>query len=252
VLLSFLGIKVPEKPFVKDPDDKRTNLYVLHKKGYPNFYLSPDQLTDITEALDYLFETMEVKGEEFRSMYSYLTINLLPEFSYENVTYCGPANKLFNLKFDEYINAEENYLAFLHSKDEKDLNKLVATLYRHRDPDYDPFDINTTGDPRELFNDNLILSRAEAFVKLKLEKKYAIFLYYQGCRNFITMQFPTAHKPPKKKSNNKYGLLGLVDALTGGDVTKNENVRKAQLFDIMIRLEQAAIQLEEIEEKTKK
>ncbi|MBC8488857.1 MAG: hypothetical protein H8D45_22775 [Bacteroidetes bacterium] len=252
-ILTFLNIKILAKKPVNDPADNNSFLYVLHKNGYKNFLVAPDQLVEISNTLDFLFETITDEGEEIRIMNSHLSVNLLPKFTYKNKTFYGPADKLFNITFAEYIVAETNYLNFLKSKDELDLNKLVVTLYRFKDPEYIPDNVKTKGDPREQFNDHLIGRRAVNISKLNTEIKYAVFMFYKGCRNFIVKQFPAAHKPPKKKSSNNLGFLSLVDALTGGDVTKTDSVRKSYLYDVMVRLEQAAIIIEEIETiKTKK
>jgi hypothetical protein len=225
-------------------------LYQLKAKKNKPFFLSDQQLYELTKGLD--FFTKEVKTELGVSVItpnSELTKNLVPFISHGFRKYYGPADRLFNLKFDEYLLCETNLSNYLKSQSEKDLNKLVATLYRLEDTEYNPEKHTYRGDRREPFNDHLINARALKFRKLSPVIKISVLLYYQGCQKFLEIQFPNAFNPPKKKKsgNNKLGFLGLIDALTEGDVTKTEMIRKSYLYDVMARLESAALQYIEFE-----
>lgn len=243
--LKLLNLKVAiRKPSIRAGE----LLHLLKAKKNKPFFLSDQQLYELTKGLD--FFTKEVKTELGISVItpnSELTKNLVPFFSHRFRKYYGPSDRLFNLKFDEYIVAETNLSNYLKSQSEKDLNKLVATLYRPEEPEYNPGNFTYRGDRREPFNDHLINARALKFRKLSPVIKISVLLFYQGCQKFITLQFPNVFNSPKKSSKNNLGFLGLVDALTEGDVTKTEMVRQSYLYDVMARLESAALQYIEFE-----
>ncbi len=58
--------------------------------------------------------------------------------------------------------------------------------------------------------------------------------------------------PSVDSKHNPLGFLTLVDALTEGDVTRTESVRKSLLYDVMVHLEQTAIKAIEMKEQLNK
>lgn len=252
VLLSFLNLKVMRRDPVPDPANKKNNLYILNRKGFPNFFVGADQLAALFPVFDFLFETHEDENKNQRIISSQLTLNLMPTFEHKGIVYYGPSEKLFNLKFDEYIVCETNYIEYLKTQDTGRLDKLIATLYRPRDPEADPDKLTYRGDLREPFNDFLIDGRAKKLSSTAPEVKFTVFFFYQGCRNFLTRQFSNVFTTTGNDSSNQLGFMGLVDSLTGGDVTKADQVRKSYLYDIMVHLEQAIINNEKMKEELKK
>ena len=144
-------------------------------------------------------------------------------------------------------------MCYIKTKEPEDLDLLVATLYRMRDRSMDESSIDFKGDIREPFNDHLVAARAKKLKNLDTIIKTGILLFYQGCRKFIMKQFPGVFKKGSGESGSPVpGMLALVDALSGDDVTKTEEVRHSQLYDVLVRLQKGAEQFEKQKEELKK
>ena len=148
-----------------------------------------------------------------------------------------------HLIFEEYLEADSHFLTYSRSHNFADLDKLVATLYRPR---------NKFSKHRLPFNTNSVPRYAIKLRKLNSDIKFAILLYYQGCRKFLTYNFPHVFNSSVGSTKKGFGPLALIDALTGDDVTKTDAVRKSLLYNVLVRLEQSAIKNEEMETKLKK
>ncbi len=234
--LSFLNFKVAkQKPTYRSPD-------VLHlvkpSNGKP-VWISNTQITAIANTVGFLTVKHKTKeGIELDILNSSLTINLIPTFRHRLRLYHGPKEKLFSLVFEEYLEADNHFLAYTNGNDPSDLDKLVATLYR-------------TG-KNKVFNSEMVDAHSKKLHNLNSEIKLSVLLFYQGCRKFLAANFPHVFSSSGGASKNNYGPLGLIDALTGDDVTKNKAVRSSFLFDVMVRLERAAVQKEEMERELEK
>jgi len=209
-------------------------------------------LAFILKTLKFLTKKVETEGEETSQIIeSQLTRQLLPFFRFRMKKYYGPDDRLFNVTLDEYLEADIHYLAFMKSKDEKDLDKLVATLYRKKNKKADPKAPDYSGDIRQPFNEYLIDVRARKIARMPHEIKLMVFFFFQGCRNFLSVNFPDVFTGASGATGRNYGPLSLVDALSGEDVTKNETIRKTLLYDVMVRLQRAAEAAEELRKQSK-
>jgi len=175
----------------------------------------------------------------------------MPEFRFGLRRYYGPQEKLFNLIFDEFLEAQIHYGNYRSTGNPESLNKLVATLYRPQRKDYHPKALSYNGDRRQPFNAALVPYYARKFKRLSMETKHAVMLFFEGCLQFLDINFPHAFGNSESSSPNRYGPLSLVDALSGEDVTKNEKIRQTMLYDVMVRLEQAAVSYNQLKEKLK-
>lgn len=238
-IIEFLKLSIgSEKSITKQSE-------VLHhfkSKKNKEFWLSDRQLVSLAHTCEFLTTQKKTKdGQHVYSLNSDLTKNLIPDFKHRLKKYFGPDDRLFNVVFEEYLEADNHFLAFSKSGEVNDLDKLVATLYREKSRKHNPNKTNYKGDLRQVFNNNLVKPRAKRISKLDEKIKWAILLYYQGCRRFLALNFPHVFDSPKGSSEKGYGPLSLIDALTGDDVTKNKAVRTSYLYDVMVRLERAAI-----------
>ena len=182
----------------------------------------------------------------------------------------GPEDALTDISFGEYMNAHTAYVDFAQTQNVESLRKLVAVLYRKKRlfgwfckllPNYD-------GRSRRKFNANTIDRRA---VKLKLSyvAMYGVFLFFNGCENFLRSGEPSinGHRIDLKilYSDNKtedastesasgnIGLVGLLYALAETKVFGNiKETNETNLYDILARLYQVRCQAIEAEKEMKK
>lgn len=144
-----------------------------------------DNLSRLVPMMDFLFQDDE---DGVRPNIQF-TRNLAPSFRMGLIRYYGPADTLSDLTFQEYIDAHSHYVDFIESKMafEGSLNLLISVLYRPQKIGYhirkhlSTFD----GQRRKEYNDNMVKNRAKWIHKLSYHIKYAIFLWYQACENFL-------------------------------------------------------------------
>lgn len=97
----------------------------------------------------------------------------------------GPADKFQNIRIEEYFYADTLYMAYKKENNVEYLDRLVATLYRPIKAKLDMNSPEYDGDRRQPFNEHLMVKRAEGLSKLPLLTKMVIFIWYEGCRQWL-------------------------------------------------------------------
>jgi len=247
MLLAFTGWKLlPAK------SDEPGALVVFNKEVYR---LEPWQFTAICDKLNFLFDETEHENGKVIRVNSKCTTNHFPHirsglwFRWVRRLY-GPSDRLYNLTFGEYIAADNFFRRYVATGKVEFLDKLIATLWRNEDRNYQPNEFTYRGDRREPFNEYTVNTRMNKVRGLPMNMKVAILLWWNGCINHLAEQFPHVFNGGGTKS--KFGSLALVDALTSGDVTKSKQVRRQFLWDVMVHLEQTMISHNEQMEKMKR
>jgi hypothetical protein len=142
--------------------------------------------------------------------YAPLTAQLLPTLRCWLRTYHGPRENFRNLLFSEFIFADAFFLRYLQTNDEAQLDQLVAVLYRPQRADYNPTSPAYGGDRREDFNEHLLPRRARRLRHLPHHVKYAVLLWYRGCRHALTTRFEYVFSG---ENNAKAAASGWADVL---------------------------------------
>ena len=235
-ILHFLDLSAIKcKPFHK----RSETLHLFKDSRKRPVFLSTEQITGMVSTLDFLFREQHITGDfNAQVLDSTLSVNLLPTFKHRFTRFYGPADKLFNITFKEFIVAETLFRNYSQSQDDSFLSKLIATLYRPKTKNADTLSFEFNGDVREPFNDHIIEARGKRMDSLNPSYRFAIALYYQGCRKFLHTQFSNVFSGSSSSgSSNHRGYLDLVNSLTNNDVTKTEEVRNSMLFDVLVHLE---------------
>ena len=105
----------------------------------------------------------------------------------------GPSETLGNICFGELMFADLYLRKYQKTKDLKDLDFLVAILYREGDGE----NRLTTGDTRNVFNKNLVEEQAKQLASIKEVTKQAVLVNYIGCRAVMAKSFPNVF--PQRK-----------------------------------------------------
>ena len=208
----------------KDGIEKDKVVHYVVKRGDERFLLSAIVVQELIGYTDFLLKESE------------LTRNLLEWIKVDGRKYYGPADGFYNMTFEEWTYCEQSYAGYSRSKNINDLNKMLAVMYRPEVEGYDPDDVRFNGDRREVFNDFLIDRRIEIMKLTSNRIRFAVLLYFQGCQRLLIDKFPLVFTKAGGKDDG-LGFLSLVDYLNGGDVTKNEKIRKQNLWDVMTRLQ---------------
>jgi hypothetical protein len=130
----------------------------------------------------------EISGEQLDKLIDeYLPIEFL--FKDNSFTRCpvarvfwwgwlyGPGDDFKTIDFEEYCYGDAQYHKFRSSRKEEDLNLFAALLIRKPGISTNIIDI------RETFNPQLVERRLKAIRRIPFEKKFALWLWWEGCRN---------------------------------------------------------------------
>ena len=219
----------------------REGEFFLFLQGRKRIILSPEQVTSLSKKFSWLKETSD------------LTKQKLPEVRIGLRKYYGPDDKLFNLTFAEYQTAENFYLAFNKTRDQKYLDLLVATLYRRQIKNYRRIRNATAfkGDRREDFNDYLVESRVKKIRRLNIAKKFAIYQYFMGCMSHLQKTYPLVIQESKAIAGTDkiYNHTMLIEFLKGDDI--NADPLKENVYQIMARCQRDRLRQQYIENMKK-
>jgi len=206
--------------------------------------ITPEQIRDLlaTEKLcQFYFEDL-------------LSINRLPFFRWRLQKYYGPVSEFHRLSFEEFGFADDAFLSFNETKDEEQLNKLVAILYRRRIRGFSQKHFKSNGDIREPFNHITYDYRIRIAEQLPLNKRMLVYLWFSHCR-FAMLEHYKAVFSRKEEDEGEGRSSWLNTAMNiGGGVLNFHTIRKENVymvFEEMLRLVNEAERLKEQFEKQK-
>jgi glycosyltransferase involved in cell wall biosynthesis len=223
---------------------KRTNetdLYIVRQKGVKkNIVINADTFRFLSFHLEFLLQESD------------LVINRVTFIRRRLTRYYGPESKFYNMSYDEYRSAENFFMAYNQTRDVKYLDLLFATLYRKKR--FKKRNYRFSGDTREPFNSYMIEERARKLKKVKFEYKLAAFQYFFGCIKHLQEMFPLVFTPGKGGQIYDRVLLSLrmLDFLNGGDVTRNKEILRANVYEVMTRMQAEREKIEQLEKIGKK
>lgn len=201
-----------------------------------------ENINRITELLDYLF----VIEDDKLSLNLAFTRNFVGQLGVQKVLMLyGPSDALTDISFLEYKDANTHYRAYLKTKNEADLNHLIAVLYRPK----------TFMGKKVKYKPELIERRVKLISKIPLSIRYAIFLFYLASENFLQhgtvtidgeeinmkLLYETTLEEKKHDEKPKYeaktGLAGVALSLAGTGIFGTiEKVYEQNLYDVRVLL----------------
>jgi len=219
------------------------------------------RLSDLCESF---FETIVKDGKPTKVFKLSFTKNFIPMVCGR---YHGPKDALQDISFCEYRMAHSHFVSYLNTKDEMELSRMIAILYRRRKPLiwlrklFGSFD----GQHRAKFtaktNPYFIERRARRIAKLPAHVRYGIFLFFSGSEQFLATGKPVidgkeidlsiiydnSGQDPNSPDIGLIGILfGLAESKVFGSIGDTDN---QNLYDVMVRLYQVVKQSKAIEAK---
>jgi hypothetical protein len=130
----------------------------------------------------------------------------------------GPLDNFRNLRFAEFIFADTYFLRYLQcGYDEQQLDNLVAVLYRPQRRGYNPTAPDYQGDRRQDFNEHHVAARAALIGRrVPHHVKWAVLLWYQGCRQSLERTFPYVFTEGNTASASTSGWTEVLHTLADG------------------------------------
>jgi len=212
----------------------------LETKAGESFSITREQLIDMITPLNFLFK------EEGKTIViaSKLRKQLFPFFYLHKIRYIGPDDGLTNISFGEFIEAEKHYINYAKSKNTKHLDLLVSTIYRPEDKER-----KNPDDLRIPFHHKSVPVRSTIIHLMDPVLKFSILLFYEGCRLFVMDTFKNVFSGDSSGKPDKFGMAGVIEALTNNDPTKFDKVEETKLFNALISLEKQMERADEMKRK---
>ena len=212
-----------------------------------------ENVNRIKELLDFLFEKKEVDGKEKLTINLNFIKNHIPTIHAGRKLF-GPSDALQNITFIEFIDAHKYFVDYIQTQDQAHLNSMIAVLYRRkrhfhfilkRLPNYN-------GQIRIKYNENTVDRRSYRIAKLPFYKRYAIFLIFSACNDFLKKGELQINGNPIKLSilyekdpddqqgdDDGLGMAGVLFKLAETNVFGNIGETAEQnLYDVLLKLYQ--------------
>jgi hypothetical protein len=195
----------------------------LCKHGKRLFTLSPEQVLSFSRQFAWLTSGI---GEV-------TPLSAMEGFPHVNA-------RLQETPFKQYLACENNYQAFIHTKNEDFLRRLAACFY--------------CVDGLE-FSDGRAIENARKFDKTPFHILYTVFLWYYGLKSVFRQHFPCLFRKVESvmedgqpRAPDMRGQIdGMIRALTGGDITKTGAVAATETWTALAELNAKAREYRELE-----
>lgn len=156
----------------------------------------------------------------------------------------GPESDFDNITCGEYELAEICVHQFYQDKDIKHLAELAAILYRPKNVPLFLYNLK-----RNEYIQYPYEKQTASFLLLPVEVLFTIYLWYCGCRNWLTKFFPNVYGSGEGGQPDMQAFTKCIHAAAGEKNGTRQQVRLLKLKEILFEMEQEMIKAKEIEKK---
>ncbi len=173
--------------------------------------------------------------EHYKWVYNEVGLTTFPIINYHLsiVKYQRPMDRLTNITIDEFAHCDDLFLGWHKTKDKEYLQYLCAVLYRETDKQ----------GKRVEFDKHDLGRRAKDFKKVSLKKLLVVAMAYQGCKTYITNQFPVVFPASSKIKKSKGGNLPqssgfgkLILQMSGQKFGTYEETKRTNVYTFLSEL----------------
>lgn len=178
------------------------------------------------------------KFTEFITHSNDITIDLIGRIRYRGASYYGPKDRLLNLTIGEFGDADTAYNRAAVDTSKDNLALLAAILYRPQcySEQHNPKSASFIGDVRVPHQIAAAIERKRVFEKLPEKLLYAVFLQYQGFRNYLTEEFrPVFTGAPS--SSKRLGMAHFIIQISGSKFGTEKETRQSNLYAVLKSLD---------------
>ena len=188
--------------------------------------------------------TFSLKAEEvayFSKKMDWITKNYIGITPIQKIGRYQAVDRIFrDITFAQYLDAENYYQAFIFTKKEQYLHKLMSTLYQ-------------TG---KKYDSSLTDKRAKYFARKASEtEKIATIMWMMGVKEYFSIKFSylfsvSSAGGDDQKAPDMFEIISnQVRALTDGDVTKQKAVLASNTWDALKELNEKAKEAKNLTKK---
>jgi len=194
-LLQFSHLKILKKPASAEGS-------FMFRKGKLTFELDADRFADIISRLDYLESDSGI-----------IAPPLIKGFALPN-------KELYGVRTDQWFVADSMYGAYCNTKDDRFLNRLLATLYIKTGDKWNP--------------DHNLSAAAAKFEGVPLFRKYVAFIWYSAVKAWLIEKYyyvfsgsENSQTPPDEL------LMGLLSSVNEGNVANNAIIKATEVHEVL-------------------
>jgi hypothetical protein len=172
-----------------------------------------------------------------------LTRNLLPRITVRRflrppLHLHGPADFIKDVIGIEFAKADAAFLAFCSSADPLYLNDLVGVLYRRKKWYWriEKLFSDKVNSVRMSYTDLQYRQNSHNASSVSLQVKYAVFLFFQGCRNDLLLRYPHVFSSDGAEHPDSTGWAGVFRALTNENIVDINRVMELPIHTILFDL----------------
>jgi hypothetical protein len=232
------------------PELKKTlrKLGVVQLKGNDQlFWECTEDLTLLMEKLyNFLYKQITIKGNTVNVIDSKLTIQLIPSIS----GLIGPEN-FSKLEIWEFSLAEMAFNDYFTNGNPESLDRLIAILFRPK-KSFLFLKKNSpvfNGDPRQLFNDQLIASRIKKIAAGSTADKYLVSLWFEGWLKRLPELFPKLYEKKTSELGEKGSWSDTILLVARNEHHEADQVARRNLYQFLRERELQIIERQQMEEE---
>ncbi|MDX9907044.1 MAG: hypothetical protein RBS55_10700 [Bacteroidales bacterium] len=174
---------------------------------------------------------------------SMLTRNLLPGITvrrsiFSRLHLYGPADQLRDVIAIEFAHADKAFLDYCTTGDPDKLEDLVGVLYRPQKWYWRIERLFTDkNNSLRMRYTGLRYGRSScSSLSVSLPVKYAVLLYFQGCRNELLSNYPYVYTSDGGSDGHSTGWAGVFRALTNEKITDLDKVLELPIHTVLFDL----------------
>lgn len=244
LLIALVTRKVPAPPDHADQEeyaravDAHLRMHVLrHLTNMPDHLfdrLAPDDLVAVTEDEIGVQQASLLPSLDWITQVPMFTTSKLPTLQVGGCTWQGPRDRLARMCVDQWLYADLLYNRFAAgAATDQHLNELMAALYQPA---------GTRWSSRR------IEALATELADLPVATKLAAAANYRGLREWVRLQYPNFSRG---KDADPHGGRGLIVRLAGPKFGTTRQVRRAEIHDVFVHVEQCILDADEIKRRQK-
>ena len=241
-LYAISGLNPAQKDRFIKPNMQVAYWYTL---GKAEVLINEDDVSALARSLEWVFDVVEnenTDSDEPTLVYRFapkLWANPFPVLHGLH----GPADGLTNCIYSEYADAEVHFFKYVETREEQQLDLLIATLWRPAQNGLKVDSMEYKGDLRSEYNTFYTPQIAKGVAKWTDMHKQAILLFYLSMRWYLAQNFDLVFEtdesaPASTAKPDVFQFhLTLTHHLSKQTVTDREKVRAQLLYDVMDELQ---------------
>lgn len=165
-----------------------------------------------------------------------LTDNKITTIKAKGITFHGPMGGFETLKAEEWTEADQAFIEFSRTKDEAELDRLIAILYREAIPDMGPTHPEWKKDLRQSYIEEQVELRQRIVTHISQPHKFAILTWYIGCRREWEDIFYRVFKEGKSDVES-FGWQETIQKISGGTFGSLRETELTTMYKVMLHME---------------